>query len=91
MARTAVSDRRREAGALDVAQGSSPDNAACEGFFGWLKNELFYAQRWLSTTIEQFGETLDRSHLRRSVWQLQLKGPPGRDREASCAWLLRPF
>ena len=32
----------------------SPDNAACEGFFGRLKTELFYARSWLSTTIEDF-------------------------------------
>ncbi len=38
----------------------SPDNAACEGFFGRLKNELFYSRDWLSTTIEEFVATLDR-------------------------------
>ncbi len=32
----------------------SPDNAACEGFFGRLKNELFYSRDWLATTIEEF-------------------------------------
>ncbi len=32
----------------------SPDNAACEGFFGRLKNELFYARDWLDTTIDEF-------------------------------------
>lgn len=37
----------------------SPDNAACEGFFGRLKNEMFYPRDWRSTTIEQFIETLD--------------------------------
>ena len=36
-----------------------PDNAACEGFFGRLKTELFYSQHWQSTTIEQFTQTLD--------------------------------
>lgn len=30
------------------------DNAACEGFFGRLKNELFYPRDWKETTIEQF-------------------------------------
>jgi putative transposase len=40
-------------------KGYSPDNAASEGFFGRLKTELFYPQKWLSTTIEQFVETLD--------------------------------
>lgn len=37
----------------------SPDNAACEGFFGRLKNELFYTRNWLSTTIEDFMVELD--------------------------------
>lgn len=40
-------------------KGYSPDNAACEGFFGRLKNELFYARDWLSTTIEEFVAALD--------------------------------
>jgi transposase InsO family protein/transposase-like protein len=40
-------------------KGCSPDNAACEGFFGRLKNELFYARTWLSTTIEEFTVALD--------------------------------
>ncbi len=35
-------------------KGCSPDNAACEGFFGWLKTELFYPRDWQVTTIEQF-------------------------------------
>jgi putative transposase len=37
----------------------SPDNAACEGFFGRLKNELFYARDWLDTTIDEFIAALD--------------------------------
>ncbi len=32
----------------------SPDNAACEGLFGRLKNEFFYSRDWPSTTIEKF-------------------------------------
>ncbi len=35
-------------------KGYSPDNAACEGFFGRLKTELIYPRNWLSTTIEEF-------------------------------------
>ena len=38
----------------------SPDNAACEGFFGRLKTEMFYPGDWRSTTIEQFVEVLDK-------------------------------
>lgn len=40
-------------------KGCSPDNAACEGFFGRLKTELFYPRDWRSTTVEQFIEVVD--------------------------------
>ena len=40
-------------------KGCSPDNAACEGFFGRLKTELFYGRNWQSITTEQFIHTLD--------------------------------
>lgn len=40
-------------------KGCSPDNAACEGFFGRLKTELFYSRNWLSTTIEEFVAAVD--------------------------------
>jgi transposase InsO family protein len=40
-------------------KGCSPDNAACEGFFGRLKTELFYPRNWQSTSIEQFILALD--------------------------------
>ncbi len=37
----------------------SPDNAACEGFFGRLKNEMYYNRNWIDTTIEEFIIELD--------------------------------
>lgn len=40
-------------------KGCSPDNAACEGFFGRLKVELFYARSWQGFTIEQFIKVVD--------------------------------
>ena len=40
-------------------KGCSPDNAACEGFFGRLKTELFYPRNWQATTIEQFIDVVD--------------------------------
>jgi transposase InsO family protein len=40
-------------------KGCSPDNAACEGFFGRLKIELFYSRDWQATTVEQFIEIVD--------------------------------
>ena len=35
-------------------KGCSQDNAACEGFVGRLKTELFYPRDWTATTVEQF-------------------------------------
>ncbi|MEO9150606.1 MAG: IS3 family transposase, partial [Burkholderiaceae bacterium] len=40
-------------------KGCSPDNAACEGFFGRLKTEMFYPRNWQSTSVEQFTQALD--------------------------------
>ena len=40
-------------------KGCSPDNAACEGFFGRLKSELFYPRDWRNTTIDQFIQAVD--------------------------------
>lgn len=36
----------------------SPDNAACEAFFGRLKNEFFYYRDWEDVTFEDFGKML---------------------------------
>ena len=41
-------------------KGCSPDNSACEGFFGSIKNEMFYFRSWDDITIEQFIDELDR-------------------------------
>jgi len=40
-------------------KGCSPDNAACEGFFGRLKTEMFFARDWLSTSLEEFVAAVD--------------------------------
>ena len=40
-------------------RGCSPDNAACEGFFGRLKNEMFYHRSWVGVSIEEFIAILD--------------------------------
>jgi transposase InsO family protein len=40
-------------------KGCSPDNAACEGFFGRLKNEMFYGKSWLNVTKEEFIKELN--------------------------------
>jgi len=41
------------------AKGCCPDNSACEGFFGRLKNEFFYHRQWDGVTFDQFKEALD--------------------------------
>ena len=40
-------------------KGCSPDNSACEGFFGRLKNEMFYGRSWDNVSIKQFIKLLD--------------------------------
>ena len=35
-------------------KGCSPDNSACEGFFGRMKNEMFYGRKWENINIEDF-------------------------------------
>ena len=40
-------------------KGRSPDNAAAEGFFGNLKNEMFHGRDWRGVTQEQFIAILD--------------------------------
>jgi transposase InsO family protein len=44
-------------------KGCSPDNAACEGFFGRTKNEMFYGRSWTGVSIAQLIDELD-SYLR---------------------------
>lgn len=36
------------------AKGCSPDNSACEGFFGRLKNEFLHYRDWEGVTAEEF-------------------------------------
>ena len=40
-------------------KGCSPDNSACEGFFGRLKNEMFYGEDWKDVTIGEFIDILN--------------------------------
>ena len=35
-------------------KGCSQDNAACEGFFGRLKNEMFYGRSWVGVSMDDF-------------------------------------
>jgi putative transposase len=38
---------------------AAPDDAACEGFFGRLKTELFYPRDWRAKTIDPFIQVVD--------------------------------
>jgi len=40
-------------------KGCSPDNSACEGFFGHLKNEMFYGYNWDDCSLEEFIQRVD--------------------------------
>lgn len=40
-------------------KGCSPDNSACEAFFGRLKNEFFYGREWKTVTCDDFMKQLD--------------------------------
>lgn len=40
-------------------KGCSPDNAACEGLFGRIKNEMFYNRSWADVSMDSFMDNLD--------------------------------
>ncbi len=40
-------------------QGCSPDNAACEGFFGRFKTELIYPRNWRNITLDECIRQID--------------------------------
>lgn len=40
-------------------KGCSPDNAACEGFFGRLKTEMYYGREWSGVTLDSFIQHVD--------------------------------
>ena len=41
-------------------KGCSPDNSACEGFFGRLKNEMFYCRSWKGVSLSAFIQEVDK-------------------------------
>ncbi len=47
-----------------LRKGRSPDNSRMEGFFGTLKNEMFYGRDWSKATLEELGAKID-AHI---VW-----------------------
>ena len=40
-------------------KGCSPDNAACEGFFGRMKLEMFYGRDWSRASLDDFMKAVD--------------------------------
>lgn len=40
-------------------KGCSPDNSACEGLFGRIKNEMFYCRDWSNVSIREFKAILN--------------------------------
>jgi transposase InsO family protein/transposase-like protein len=41
------------------SKGCSPDNSACEGFFGRMKNEMYYGRGWEQRTAEELIAAVD--------------------------------
>jgi len=42
-------------------KGRTPDDSACEGFFGRLKNEMFYGRPWHDVSVDGFMDALEAS------------------------------
>ena len=40
-------------------KGCSPDNSACEGFFGRMKNEMYYGKCWNDVHADVFIKIID--------------------------------
>ena len=40
-------------------KGCLPDNSACEGFFGRIKNKMFYNRDWHAVSLIKFEQILD--------------------------------
>ena len=52
--------RRRDLTRSMSKKGCSPDNSACEGFFGRIKNEVFYGRDWKGWNLDDFMYFIDR-------------------------------
>ena len=50
-------------------KGRSPDNAACEGFFGRTKDEMFRGGDWRGATVEGPAALADAYMARHSTWR----------------------
>lgn len=43
-------------------KGCFPDNSACEGFFGRIKNEIFCGRSWQGVTVEEFFHQIEETY-----------------------------
>lgn len=64
-------------------KGCSPDNSACEGLFGRLKNEMFYSLSWIGVSVKQFIEILNNYliwynevRIKNITWEYESNGVP---------------
>jgi len=58
-------------------KGNSGNNAACEGFFGRMKTEMYYPLNWDSTeelrqAINSYNNHRVKSGLKRQLWNIVL-------------------
>lgn len=60
-------------------KGCTPDNSACEGFFGWMKNESYYADHWsrmgyadLIAAVDDYIEWYNNSRIKESLGWMSL-------------------
>ena len=54
-----VAWKHREKARSRPGRSCSPEKSACEGFFGRLKNEMFYNKKWANITVDRFMEIID--------------------------------
>ena len=67
-------------------KGCSPDNSACEGFFGRLKNEMFYGYEKEYSSFDEFQRAVKKYIDYYNNERIQAKTkwmPPVKYREAS--------
>lgn len=65
-------------------KGCSPDNSACEAFFGRLKNEFFYGRKWKNVTLDDFMKQLDEYIIWYNESRIKLQFKGSNKRYCSC-------
>ena len=59
-------------------KGCSPDNAACEGFFGRMKNEMFHGRDWSGVSADALAAIVEAYMVRYSTWRRKAFDVDGR-------------